>query len=88
MTAGQHDDEVDPNPDRGELVHYVLSEVPETHRPVVAALLDLPGDHEVIPGITVGDLVVRLCAGHIPPDPVWRALVALDLVRPGLADSP
>lgn len=88
MTAERLDDEVDPNPDRGELVHYVLSEMPETHRPVVAALLDLPNDHEVTHGITVADLVMALVTKRIEPEPVWRALVALDLVRPGLTDSP
>jgi hypothetical protein len=87
VVTAEHD-EVDPNPDRGELVHYVLSEIPETHRPVVAALLELPVDYDVAYGITVNDLVMALVTKRIEPEPVWRALVALDLVRPGLGDAP
>lgn len=34
------------DPDRGDLVHTLLGEIPETHREVVAALLELPGGRD------------------------------------------
>ena len=74
--------------DRADLVHVVLGEIPEHLHKVVGTLLELPPDHEVTHGIEVRDLVVPICAGRLDPDVVWRALVALDLVRPGFTDGP
>ena len=76
------------DPDRGDLVHTLLGEIPESQREVVAALLELPNEYEVTHGITVADLVIALVTERIEPAPVMRALVALDLVRPGLGGAP
>ena len=75
------------DPDRADLVHVLLSEIPESQREVVAALLELPNEYEVIPGIAVADLVIALVTGRMTPEPTLRALVGLGLVRPGLGGT-
>ena len=86
MTVEQ-DEVCPPDPDRADLVHVVLGEIPAHLHKVIGVLLELPPDHEVTHGIEVRDLVVPICAGRLDPDAVWRALVALDLVRPVIKDA-